>query len=725
VNSPVKLLIPSACRSRRGARIASFVVIALLLMTAVLSAHAQSTDASFSLLNGVQAKFQPLQYQWGAKIKVYAQRLFWALAAVDFGWTCITYIIEKNDIGDMLGSLVRKVMTISFFFILLKMSDTWIPMIINSFTQIGQDAAGSSASSTPDQIVSTGWSTALAMYQAVANKGLTDKIAMTIPVTALSILCFLSFLFVAVQLLVTLIETYIAIGAGIIMLGFGGSRWTTDMASKYMQYAVATGVKLMVIYLIVGAGQTLFDQTAMIDANQIIKSCMTAMGAGFVYSYLAFQVPSIASSMMSGSPTMTAGGMMGAALTTGAAMAGAGAAAGAAGMSAAKGAAGAASGATGLAKALSAGVNSGLDLGKSGTALAAHALGQTGAHGLGLAKGAIGDAVGGAKSNFAQAVDKSVGGKIASSIEATRGGSVSGVPAPQASSGASQGGGASQAVAAPSNSGQGAAGSEGGYDSGASASDATQSNAQPVSATQAVESAGSPPASDSGSSAPSGAPSASGAASTSSPSPSGVGASSAGASSGSAAASSGNAGNAPSGSGSSGASAPSGSSSGAASAPPQQASPSAAPAASTAAQSVGESPTGASGPSAPSSAAGVGGDASTASLSGNNQPSGSSPESAPSQQASPSAAPAASTAAQSVSESPTGASGPSAPSSAAGVGGDASTASLSGSNQPSGSSPGSARSDPLHKRIQDLQGYIPQDSAHAASVNIDLKHAAD
>jgi type IV secretion system protein TrbL len=643
-------------------------VIALLLLTAVLSAHAQSTDSSFSLLNGVQSKFQPLQYQWGAKIKVYAQRLFWALAAVDFGWTCVTYIIEKNDIGDMFGSLVRKVMTITFFFTLLKMSDTWIPMILNSFTQIGQDAAGSGASSTPDQIVSTGWSTALAMYQAVANKGLTDKIAMTIPVTALSILCFLSFLFVAVQLLVTLIETYIAIGAGIIMLGFGGSRWTTDMASKYMQYAVGTGVKLMVIYLIVGAGQTLFDQNAMIDANQIIKSCMTAMGAGFVYAYLAFQVPSIASSMMSGSPSMTAGGMMGAALTTGAAMAGAGAAAGAAGLGAAKGAAGAASGATGLAKALSAGVNSGLDLGKSGTALAAHALGQTGAHGLGMAKGAIGDAVGGAKSNFAQAVDKSVGGKIASSIEATRGGSVSGVPAPQASAGASQGGGAAQgsapqAGASPANPGQGSGGSDGGSDGGVSATDAAQSSGQPVSATQAVEAAAGSAPGDSGAAATASAPSASSTAAASSASPSGSGSSGAGVSSAASSASGGGAGGVPSGASGNGGGAPSGSSGGAASAPPQQASRAATPATGTATQSAGASPT-------------------------------------------------------------SGSSG-SSPSSAAGSGGDASTASLSGDSQAGGNNSGPSRSDPLHKRIQDLQGYVPQDTAHAASVNIDLKHAAD
>ncbi|KMY85163.1 hypothetical protein BUMB_02028c [Candidatus Paraburkholderia calva] len=66
----------------------------------------------------------------------------------------IRYILDKNDLGDMLGSLIRKMMTLGFFFALLKFSNQWIPMIIDSFTQIGQAASGAGASTTPDGIVS-------------------------------------------------------------------------------------------------------------------------------------------------------------------------------------------------------------------------------------------------------------------------------------------------------------------------------------------------------------------------------------------------------------------------------------------------------------------------------------------------------------------------------------------------------------------------------------------
>ncbi|MCW3585106.1 P-type conjugative transfer protein TrbL [Burkholderia cenocepacia] len=649
----LKLTFRKPCSVRQWLRFTAVVAVVVTLLSLSLSALAQSSGDGyqFNFLNGVDAKFSPLQVTWGTIVKGYAQKLFWMLATIDFGWTTVTYILDKAEFADILNSLVKKVMTIAFFWTLLKMSDTWIPAIINSFKTIGVAAGGAGGSapsaSTPDGIVSTGFDTALAAYQAIGELGVMEKIAVVIPVTALAILVFLSFLFVAAQLLVTQIESYIAIGGGVILLGFGGSRWTTDMASKYLQYAVATGIKLMVLYMIVGAGQTLFDNLAIDPAN-LIQSCLIAAGEALVYAYLGISVPQMASAMMSGSPSMTAGGMLGAAIGAGAAVAGAGAAAMAGAAGAARGATGAAAGATGLAKALGAGLNSGLDLGKSGTALATHALGEMGSHGLGLAKGAIGEAAGGARTNFAQKVDGSAGGKIASSIEATRGGSVSGIPVPPsapASSAPAQSGGDAAGAPATNDAGAGAAQpapSAAGADMGASAGPAVT----PVSA--AVNGSVASASSAVGSTATTASPP--------------VSASSGGTAAGSAAGAS-----------------------------PTSAAPS-----SRVASAAGASPV----------------DGGAGSSSGS--------ASAP---AAPSGSPGAvSTPVDAGSSASPGASATS-PSGAATPGGDGSTASVSGDNK--GQAPNRPGSDPLHKRINDLQGYVPQDAAHAASINIDLKHTAD
>ncbi|MFC0697968.1 P-type conjugative transfer protein TrbL [Paraburkholderia humisilvae] len=469
---------------------------------------AQSNIAGyqFSFLNEIDHKFSGFKAEWGRVVKDYAQRLFWLLVSIDFGWTTVTYVLDKLEFADILKSLIKKVMTICFFWQLLKMSDTYIPTIIGMFKSAGIDAGKAAAKTdpsavTPDGIVSTGYDAAMAAFEAMMRLGVLEKIAVVIPITVLSLIIFLSFLFVAAQLLIIQIESYIAIGGGVILLGFGGSRWTTDMATKYLQYAVATGIKLMVLYMIVGAGQTLFDNLR-IDTAHLFDTTLVAMGEAVVYAYLAISVPQIASAMMSGSPSLTAGGMLGAAMTVGAAAAGVGGAAMSGAMGTAKGAAGAAAGATGLAKALGAGLNSGLDLGKSGTALAAHTLGEVGGHGLGLAKGAVGDAIKGAKTAFAQKVDGSMGGKIASSIEASRGSGAAGIPVPPSAppnAPAAQGG--ADAAQTGSNESDGGAGAQqDAADSNATSADSSSAAPPPAATASASGSKNAPPPANGGTS---------------------------------------------------------------------------------------------------------------------------------------------------------------------------------------------------------------------------------
>ena len=401
-------------------------LMAIFLFAVCGSVFADDAAQSVKVLDAVGNFYKPLQTAWYDVIKGYATKLFWLLVLVDVSWSGVIYALEKNDITEIVVSMTKKIFPIGFFWSLLKLSDTWIPAIINSFVQIGQQAGNASAV-TPDGIIYEGASVAIGILLSLSKLGILESLAAVIPFAIIAILIFLCYCFVAVQLLVTLIESYIVFGAGVILLGFGGSRWTTDMATKYLQNAVGTGLKLMMLYLILGAGKAIFgDASSMIDTDHMLGSLFAALATAVIYGYLAFSVPAIASGMMSGSPALTAGGALGAAVTMGAAMAGA-AAATAGGLGAAAGGlTGAAAGAGGLAKALGAGYNSALDGGKSGLGAVAGAVGEVAKHGLGLAAGGVGDALKGGASSFAESVSNSTGGQIANSIEASRGGSMSG-----------------------------------------------------------------------------------------------------------------------------------------------------------------------------------------------------------------------------------------------------------------------------------------------------------
>ncbi|NMV39917.1 P-type conjugative transfer protein TrbL [Ralstonia insidiosa] len=477
-------------------------VMALLLFYAAISLNASADDSMLGL-DAIDSKFSGLRDTWYSVVKGFAVGLFWKLALVDFCWSTVIYVLEKNEMPEILGSLVRKIFTLGFFFSVLKMSDTWIPAIIQSFIKIGQTASGV-GSLTPDGIVNKGLDLAFGAFGALKDLNALKALGAIFPVTLMALLIFLAFLWVAAQLLVTLVESYIAIGLGVILLGFGGSRWTTDFATKYLQFAVGTGIKLMVLYAIVGGGQSLFTGL-VIDQGNLLKSCLIVMGTSFVYTFLAINIPQLASSMMSGSPNLTAGALAGATATVAAAAVGAGAATAAAGSAAAGGAVSGAAGAAGLKQALDAGLASAGDHGKTGLGALGHAAGEMAAHGLGMASGAVGSAAESAREAFGGRVDQSAGGKIASSIESTRGGSVAGVPAAApAPAPASNAGQAAPAAGGSAGAG-GAAGGQGNPDAGSTQGGALSSDSAPADASQAASSASASASTEGAGSAPAGA----------------------------------------------------------------------------------------------------------------------------------------------------------------------------------------------------------------------------
>lgn len=72
------------------------------------------------------------------------------------------------------------------------------------------------------------------------------------------ILCILAL--IAVNMLILLITGWILSYAGIFLLGFGGGRWTSDIAVNYFKTVLGVGLQLFTMVLLVGIGKTFIDQ---------------------------------------------------------------------------------------------------------------------------------------------------------------------------------------------------------------------------------------------------------------------------------------------------------------------------------------------------------------------------------------------------------------------------------------------------------------------------------
>jgi type IV secretion system protein TrbL len=356
----------------------SLLVLSALVIATGALAYGQ-TPAPQSGPSDLLDVYKNATTTWVSTAFGYANKLFGLLAVIDFTWAMIVLFLERHELEGWIAGFLKKLMTISFFYALLINQSTWFPAIINSFVQIGQQAGGVSGYLNPSSILWTGVQISGAILAAClpsASAGATAGgiVGVLVPgagaaLTAASLipalvalfcalLIFLAYVVITLTFIMATVESYVVMSAGLIFLGFGASRWTVPYTERYISLVVSTGVRLMVLYMIIGLGQTL-SNTWVQEASQIalstagLQSLFGLLASVIVFMALAWQVPKLAGSILQGSlqmgssdliaPAMSAAVVAG---TIGAvATAGVGAVAGGVGLLGAGGAAAAGSGA--------------------------------------------------------------------------------------------------------------------------------------------------------------------------------------------------------------------------------------------------------------------------------------------------------------------------------------------------------------------------------------------
>ena len=69
-----------------------------------------------------------------------------------------------------------------------------------------------------------------------------------------------AFVIVAVELLLTLVKAYLTTGLGVILLGFGGNRFTACASEGYFTNVLRIGVKLLFFYAVLAIGMQMVAQ---------------------------------------------------------------------------------------------------------------------------------------------------------------------------------------------------------------------------------------------------------------------------------------------------------------------------------------------------------------------------------------------------------------------------------------------------------------------------------
>ena len=261
-----------------------------------------------NVLDGIVNMYRDATEGWRTVLTDAAIHLFWLLAAIDFSWMAISLALRRADLSEIVAELIRRVMIVGFFVALIQNSGSWPHAIVESFRQAAGTANSAIAGGdgiSPSNIFNMGLKMAITLADQVTFSNPAESLARVI--TGLVII--ISFALVAGFLLVALIEMYVALSAGTILLGFGGSRWTSEYASKYMSYVVSVGVKLFAMQLLVGIGENFVIQAY--SAYQATHAQnLVFVGVAMVLLILVKTIPDTLQGLITGAAVSTGAGQL-------------------------------------------------------------------------------------------------------------------------------------------------------------------------------------------------------------------------------------------------------------------------------------------------------------------------------------------------------------------------------------------------------------------------------
>jgi type IV secretion system protein TrbL len=228
---------------------------------------------------------------------------------------------------DIIARLVKKTLFVGVFAYIIGNWNNLAHIVFESFAGLGLKASGTGFTVSdllrPGKVAQTGLDAGRPLLDSISNlMGYWAFFENFIQIACMLFawaLVLLAFFVLAIQLFVTLIEFKLTTLAGFVLIPFGLFGKSAFMAERVLGNVISSGIKVLVLAVIIGIGSTLFSEftagfggaTPTIDeAMAIVLAALSLLGLGIFG-------PGIASGLVSGGPQLGAGAAIATGLAAG------------------------------------------------------------------------------------------------------------------------------------------------------------------------------------------------------------------------------------------------------------------------------------------------------------------------------------------------------------------------------------------------------------------------
>lgn len=223
---------------------------------------------------------------------------------------------------DVIAKLLRKVLYVGAFAYIIGNFNWLAGIVFRSFAGLGLTATGSAITMEnflqPGRLAKTGIDAGAPILEQIGDMaGFPEVFTNIDPIVVMFLawlVVILCFFVLAVQLFITLIEFKLTTLAGFVLVPFALWNKTSFLAEKVLGNVVSSGVKVLVLAVIVGIGSGLFAEFQTVPDEPSIDHALVVMLASLSLLALGIFGPGIATGLVSGAPQLGAGAMAGAAV---------------------------------------------------------------------------------------------------------------------------------------------------------------------------------------------------------------------------------------------------------------------------------------------------------------------------------------------------------------------------------------------------------------------------
>ena len=219
-----------------------------------------------NVFDNVDQSFLAIAKSWVDTGESYAKTIFFSLALLSIIIAGIKYVLYKQEIQEVFTGLVVKLISLCGFLTVIQYAPTWMDSIfLKSFESLGAHVTNINTLS-PTGIVDQGFDLVVKILHATPPTSLFQVFNAAMVIISIIVIAG-SFGYLGVELLVTKIQAYVVMYGCLCFFGFSGLSQVRFITYNLLKSALNVGIKIFMLYLVISAATKSTDVIISIIAG--------------------------------------------------------------------------------------------------------------------------------------------------------------------------------------------------------------------------------------------------------------------------------------------------------------------------------------------------------------------------------------------------------------------------------------------------------------------------